>query len=149
MCRSRPGSQQEAPHTKWEERQQKGAYREHYRARYSKSSSRTPEPARFRKENETHQWEKQWEAFDTQTGQIKLKNVPFPPRQALMRARTDKAEYKKLVLRFHPDKWLQRYKHRINKTEETRMMEQVTQTFRMINDIRDRGHCGFTSVQVG
>jgi len=93
------------------------------------------------------EWERRWEIFDAQTGRISMKDVPLPPTQVLLRAGSEKVEYKKLVLRFHPDKWLQKYQHRINKEDEASMMEQITQTFQTINNIRQRQ--SFSFVQVG
>lgn len=82
------------------------------------------------------QLEKKWEAFERQTGMIRLEDVPFPREQNLRRAAADKAEYKKLVLRWHPDKWLQRYQQRIPKSQEAMLMERVTQTFQLLLSVK-------------
>lgn len=74
----------------------------------------------------TQPYEKQWEMFGQKEGPIRVSDVPFPAPRELAAAAHNKTEYKKQVyfalcepdgdatqvLRWHPDKWLQRYKHR-------------------------------------
>eukprot|EP00656_Telonema_subtile_P025872 TRINITY_DN278_c0_g1_i6.p1 TRINITY_DN278_c0_g1~~TRINITY_DN278_c0_g1_i6.p1 ORF type:complete len:346 (+),score=95.78 TRINITY_DN278_c0_g1_i6:87-1124(+) len=83
-------------------------------------------------------YEKRWEAFENKPGAINIHDVPFPDPQALRKAAAHKGEYKKLMLRWHPDKWLQRFHHRIGKGQEEKMMERVTQTFQMLLSAKEK-----------
>ena len=53
-----------------------------------------------------------------------------------LRVAPNKQEYKKLLLKWHPDKFTQNYRGKVRKGEEDRVMEKVTKTFQMLMNAR-------------
>ena len=53
-----------------------------------------------------------------------------------LRVAPNKQEYKKLLLKWHPDKFTQNYGGKVRKGEEDRVMEKVTKTFQMLMNAR-------------
>ena len=80
---------------------------------------------------------------------ISLRDVNFPDRSILLKTAGDKAEYRKLLLTWHPDKFIQKYGTKIKESEKERMMEQVTKTFQTLQSVRSSDGNRFGFMQQG
>ena len=69
---------------------------------------------------------------------IRIEDVPFPDRSTLVLEARRKDDYKKLALRWHPDKWSQRYGAQLCKADEANIMDRVKETFQTISSARER-----------
>ena len=80
--------------------------------------------------------EERWAAFEATTGLIRLSDVPFPIKAALVVEVQRQGSYKQLALRWHPDKFCQNYGARLHDKEKDAIMDRVKETFQVINGAR-------------
>lgn len=91
--------------------------------------------------------EKRWHDFEENVSKgvcnVCLASVPFPSRNSVQNIATQAGRHKKklfrsLALRWHPDKFLQRFGGSIVEGEREVVMAKVTETFQLIADQSDR-----------
>merc|ERR1712046_214738 len=90
-----------------------------------------------------------WNKFEGQKGTVTMSDIPFPDIGALLTLQArDKENLKRMVLRWHPDKFQQNFGSRLCKAQEDRIMARVKETFQAINSAR-QGGASFTYMQTG
>lgn len=77
--------------------------------------------------------DEQWAKFDAKTGTISMKDIPFPNKRTLARDAKNKEQYKKLAMRWHPDKFQQKYGARLAASEKEKITARVVETFQIIS----------------
>lgn len=100
--------------------------------------------------------DEQWAKFEASSADpIAFRSIPFPNKRTLAIDAKNKEQYKKvyppigmlhacwcthcawqLALRWHPDKFQQRYGARLAPVEHERIMTKVKETFQIINSAR-------------
>lgn len=95
---------------------------------------------------QTH--EQRWDNFESDKGTIRLNDIPFPSMTTLTAQARNKETYKKLALRWHPDKFLQNFGTRLCKSQHDGIMDKVKETFQAINGARE-GKVSFAYMQAG
>jgi len=88
-----------------------------------------------------------WERFEASTkSSIVYSDVPWPDagaivpnalvRFAFQQASDVKAELRKLQVRWHPDKWTQRYASRLEDTQASLILERVKEISQIVNEMK-------------
>lgn len=79
--------------------------------------------------------EKAWAAFEekSQDGQIGMGDVPFPDGAMF---RVGNKDFKKLAMRWHPDKFLQKFGSKLRPDQKEEIIEKVKATFQKVNAAR-------------
>jgi len=119
-------------------------------SRFSGSSSQKPFTQRsngYRAPIKKANMEEQWVTFEGKKGCIRSQDVPFPDKASIVIQAQQKDEYKKLALRWHPDKFQQNFGSRLDKTEEDKIMTLVKEVFQNINAARQSR--SFSYMQTG
>ena len=87
--------------------------------------------------------ETMWKAFETKPKPVILyTDIPFPDANELAAIAHQlgggKKAFQKLALRWHPDKFLQKYGKSLDSTDKKRVLEKVKEVFQNISTARDR-----------
>jgi len=80
-----------------------------------------------------------WEAFeakmsDDNCGEISLSDIPFPRDGKVYHI--GNKDFKKLAMRWHPDKFLQRYGNKLRLSQKDEIIDRVKATFQQLNAAR-------------
>jgi len=79
-----------------------------------------------------------WEAFEAKAqeeGEITLLDIPFPT-DASSYLRVGQKDFKKLAMRWHPDKFMQRFGTKLRAAQKEDILNQVKATFQQVNAAR-------------
>ena len=139
----RAGKQQRIEQLMHEARRQIGSdiHREMVEQERAKLKLKRAMPRKLRKH------EKGWAGFesDVESGQlneIRLADIPFPPREnplcmpagGTTTSKDTKQLFRQASLRWHPDKFMQRYGALLHPAEYKDILERVTETFQAVNE---------------
>lgn len=79
-----------------------------------------------------------WAELDEMDGTITYGQIPWPPAGVMgpvtLPANIDRARVKRMVTRYHPDKFAQKYGGRIAAEDKTRVEEKVKQVCQVVNE---------------
>lgn len=79
-----------------------------------------------------------WAELDEMDGTITYGQIPWPPAGVMgpvtLPANIDRARVKRMVTRYHPDKFAQKYGERIAAEDKTRVEEKVKQVCQVVNE---------------
>jgi hypothetical protein len=79
-----------------------------------------------------------WAELDEMVGTITYGQIPWPPAGVMgpvtLPANIDRARVKRMVTRYHPDKFAQKYGGRIAAEDKTRVEEKVKQVCQVVNE---------------
>ena len=79
-----------------------------------------------------------WAELDEMDGTITYGQIPWPPAGVIgpvtLPANIDRARVKRMVTRYHPDKFAQKYGGRIAAEDKTRVEEKVKQVCQVVNE---------------
>jgi len=87
--------------------------------------------------------ETRWASFTSQPPKVVLyRDVPFPDQTELCAIAQQlgggKKAFQKLALRWHPDKFSQRFGNQLDPTDKKRILEKVKEVFQIISTARDK-----------
>lgn len=83
------------------------------------------------------QSEASWEAFEekaSKDGEISLLDIPFPRDGSVFLV--GQKDFKKLAMRWHPDKFMQRFGSKLRESQKDDILNQVKATFQQVNAAR-------------
>jgi len=72
----------------------------------------------------------------SKSGSLALKDIPFPPESMLRRQLRDKKSFQTNALRWHPDKFTQKYGGILLDSEKEEVLKNVTEVFQIIQRLR-------------
>ena len=79
-----------------------------------------------------------WAELDEMDGTITYGQIPWPPAGVMgpvtLPANIDRARIKRMLTRYHPDKFAQKYGERIAEEDKTRVEEKVKQVCQVVNE---------------
>ena len=79
-----------------------------------------------------------WAELDEMDGTITYGQIPWPPAGVMgpvtLPANIDRARVKRMLTRYHPDKFAQKYGERIAEEDKTRVEEKVKQVCQVVNE---------------
>ena len=79
-----------------------------------------------------------WAELDEMDGTITYGQIPWPPAGVMgpvtLPANIDRARVKRMLTRYHPDKFAEKYGERIAEEDKTRVEEKVTQVCQVVNE---------------
>ena len=79
-----------------------------------------------------------WAELDEMDGTITYGQIPWPPTGVMgpvtLPANIDRARIKRMLTRYHPDKFAQKYGERIAEEDKTRVEEKVKQVCQVVNE---------------
>lgn len=79
-----------------------------------------------------------WAELDEMDGTITYGQIPWPPAGVMgpvtLPANIDRARVKRMLTRYHPDKFAQKYGGRIAAEDKTRVEEKVKQVCQVVNE---------------
>jgi len=83
-----------------------------------------------------------WQNFEKNVPSvIKMTNIPFPSKSWFCSFPMDSAErekkFKKLVMRWHPDKFQQKYGKKLDPKTKDKILEKVKEVFQLVSDARE------------
>ena len=118
---------------------------ERQRRRAAEAERRAAESVRMRKRAEAdarrvaEQYETQWARLDAldASAAVRLAMVPELTASSVRRLDFDKTRLRAAMLRYHPDKFTQRFGSRLEAGEREAILERVTSSFRNVADVKD------------
>lgn len=82
--------------------------------------------------------DEEWATMEAQAkkGSLSLKDIPFPVESLLRRQLRDKKSFQTNALRWHPDKFTQKFGTALKEDEKEEVIKNVTEVFQIIQRLR-------------